>query len=128
VGFLPLLCAVLGISVAYLFYYHNHGLADRVATKWPRLYNFSLNKGFVDELYNWLFVARALTIGRIFWKKGDGKIIDRYGPDGMTAVSVAVAQLAGRLQTGYVYHYAFAMLVGIVALTSWLLISKGYSL
>lgn len=126
--FLLLLCAILGISVAYLFYYHNHGLADRVATRWRRLYNFSLNKGFVDEFYNWLFVARAFTIGRFFWKKGDGKIIDRYGPDGVTAVSVAVAQFAGRLQTGYVYHYAFSMLVGIVALTTWLLISRGYNL
>ena len=92
------------------------------------LYNFSLNKGFVDEVYNRLFVARALALGWVFWKKGDEKIIDRYGPDGFTTVSMFIAQLAARLQTGYVTHYAFAMLLGIVALTTWLLISKVYNL
>jgi NADH-quinone oxidoreductase subunit L len=128
VRFLPLVCAIMGISIAYLFYYQNQIIPDRLALKWPRLYNFSLNKGFVDEVYNRLFVARALALGWVFWKKGDEKIIDRYGPDGFTTVSMFIAQLAARLQTGYVTHYAFAMLLGIVALTTWLLISKVYNL
>jgi NADH-quinone oxidoreductase subunit L len=125
VTFLPLLCAVLGISMAYLFYYNNQEIPQRLAIRWKGLYQFSLNKGFVDELYDWLFVRRMFTIGKIFWKKGDRQLIDAYGPDGVTTVSLEVAKLSGRLQTGYVYHYAFAMLVGIVALTTWLLISKG---
>lgn len=123
--FLPLICAILGITVAYLFYYANPQIPERLATRWKRVYVFSLNKGFVDEFYDWLFVRRALTIGRLFWKKGEGQIIDRFGPDGVTALSLGIARFAARLQTGYVYHYAFAMLVGIVALTSWLLIVKG---
>jgi len=83
----------------------------------------------VDELYDWLFVRPTLALGWLFWKKGDGQIIDRFGPDGMMTASLRLSHFLGRLQTGYVYHYAFAMLVGIVALVSvlalWLLMVKG---
>ncbi|MBX9804765.1 MAG: NADH-quinone oxidoreductase subunit L [Alphaproteobacteria bacterium] len=126
VFFLPLLCAILGISLAYRFYYSDQDLPNRLAARWQRLYSFSLNKGFVDELYDWLFVSRALSVGQLFWKKGDGVVIDGFGPDGVTKVSLGVANLAGRLQTGYVYHYAFAMLAGLVALTTWLIVAKGF--
>lgn len=119
---LPFLCAMLGIAVAYLFYDRNPEIPDRLAARWRRLYLFSLNKGFVDELYERLFVRQLLRLGCLFWKKGDEQGIDRFGPNGITSASLGIARLARRLQTGYVYHYAFAMLVGIVALTSWLLI------
>lgn len=122
--FLPLLCALLGIMSAYLFYDTNHQIPDRLAAQWNRLYSFSLNKGFVDELYEKLFVQPSLRLGRLLWKKGDEQIIDRFGPNGVTLASFWLARLARRLQTGYVYHYAFAMLVGIVGLTLWLLIVR----
>jgi NADH-quinone oxidoreductase subunit L len=78
----------------------------------------------VDECYDWLFVRRVLAVGRSLWKTGDRQVIDRFGPNGVTVASLGIARFMGRLQTGFVYHYAFAMLVGIVALTSWLLIVK----
>ena len=126
--FLPVFCSILGITIAYIFYYRNLELPNRLAARWRGLYTFSLNKGFVDELYDWLFVRRILKIGLLFWKRGDGQIIDRFGPDGVTRLSLGIAQFMGRLQTGYVYHYAFAMLVGLVAITSWLLITGAYNL
>lgn len=120
--FIPVLCAILGIVIAYIFYCRNLEAPNRLAVRWKRLYAFSLNKGFVDELYDWLLVRRTLKLGLLFWKRGDGQVIDGFGPDGVSRVSLGIAQLMGRLQTGYVYHYAFAMLVGLVAITSWLLI------
>ncbi len=126
---LPLLCAVLGMTVAYYFYDKNETIPDRLAVRWNLLYCFSLNKGFVDELYDRLFVRPALALGWLFWQKGDGRIIDRFGPDGMMMASLRLSRFMGRLQTGYVYHYAFVMLVGIVALLSalglWLSMVKG---
>ncbi len=121
----PVLCAIFGVTIAYVFYYRNLDMPNRLAARWKGLYIFSLNKGFVDELYDWLFVRRIVQIGQLFWKRGDGQVIDGFGPDGVATVSRGIAQLMGRLQTGYVYHYAFAMLVGLVAITSWLLIAGG---
>ena len=123
----PIFCAILGILVAYMFYYKNPNLPNRLAARWKGLYTFSLNKGFVDELYDWLFVRRVLKLGFLFWKRGDGQVIDRFGPDGVAQVSLQIARLMGRMQTGYVYHYAFAMLVGLVAITSWILIAGAHN-
>ena len=75
-----------------------------------------LNKWYFDELYDFIFVRPALWLGRLFWKGGDGRIIDGLGPDGVSARVLDAARSAVRLQTGYVYHYAFAMLLGVVAL------------
>jgi NADH-quinone oxidoreductase subunit L len=122
---LPLLCAFLGISLAYLFYVWKPTLPSILATRFARLYSGSLNKWFVDELYQKIVVNPALGLGRFFSQTGDKQIIDRWGPDGIAAASLGLAHLAGRLQTGYVYHYAFAMLIGIVALISWILIMQG---
>ena len=87
----------------------------------PALYRFLLHKWYFDELYDFLFVRPAFAIGRLFWKGGDGAIIDGFGPDGVSARVLDVARNAVRLQTGYVYHYAFAMLLGAAALTTWYL-------
>jgi NADH-quinone oxidoreductase subunit L len=125
---LPVLCAILGITLAYVFYYKDLDLPNRLAVRWKKLYRFSLNKGFVDELYEWLFVRRVLKLGVLFWKRGDTQVIDRFGPDGVARVSLGIARFMGRVQTGYVYHYAFVMLVGLVAITSWILIAGAYNL
>jgi NADH-quinone oxidoreductase subunit L len=121
---LPMVLAGGGIAIAYLFYYFQFNFPDRFMGRFGSLYRFSLNKWYVDDLYDWLFVRRAFSMGRRFWKRGDERIIDRFGPDGVTAASLGIARLMGRLQTGYVYHYAFAMLIGIVVLTSWLFLAK----
>ena len=123
----PVFCAILGILVAYIFYYKNPNLPNRLAARCKGLYTFSLNKGFVDELYDWLFVRRVLKLGFLFWRRGDAQIIDRFGPDGVAQVSLQIARLMGRMQTGYVYHYAFVMLVGLVAITSWILIAGAHN-
>jgi NADH-quinone oxidoreductase subunit L len=75
----------------------------------------SFNKWYFDELYNILFVKASMKLGMIFWKRGDENIIDRYGPDGVSAAVVRVAQKFKQYQTGYLYHYAFVMLIGLSA-------------
>jgi NADH-quinone oxidoreductase subunit L len=81
-----------------------------------------LNKWYFDELYDAIFVRPAFWLGFAFWKKGDGAVIDGLGPDALAANTIKMAQRAGALQTGYIYHYAFAMLIGVVAFVTWYLV------
>ncbi|MEQ9332712.1 NADH-quinone oxidoreductase subunit L [Thalassobaculum sp.] len=117
----PLVVGVAGIGLAYLMYMFRTELPGMLAARFRPVYLFLLNKWYFDELYDWLFVKRSWQAGLAFWRGGDQGIIDAYGPDGISAVARLVAARAGRLQTGYVYHYAFAMLIGVVALVSWYL-------
>ena len=66
-----------------------------------------------------------MWLGRFLWKKGDGAVIDGLGPDGVSARVVDVTNRVVRLQTGYVYHYAFAMLIGVAGLVTWYLMARG---
>ena len=93
-------------------------IVDRAAPKAladanPAALPLPLNKWYFDELYDFLFVRRRSGVGRLFWKGGDGCIIDGLGPDGVSARVLDVTRNVVRLQTGYVYHYAFAMLLGV---------------
>jgi NADH-quinone oxidoreductase subunit L len=108
-----------GLALAYLFYIRDRTLPNRVATMNQPAYQFLLNKWYFDELYNFLFVRPAFWLGRLFWKQGDGAIIDGLGPDGVAASVGGITTQVVRLQTGYVYHYAFAMLIGLAAIISW---------
>jgi len=83
------------------------------------LYAFLLNKWYFDELYDFLFVQPAKRLGRFLWKTGDGAIIDGLGPDGISARVVDITNRVVKLQTGYLYHYAFAMLIGVAAFVTW---------
>ena len=89
------------------------------------IYLFFLNKWYFDELYDWLFVKPAMRLGRILWKTGDGRIIDGLGPDGIAARVVDVTGRVVRLQTGYVYHYAFAMMIGVALITAYFMFQGG---
>ena len=80
-----------------------------------------LNKWYFDELYDAIFVRPAFAIGRGLWKGGDGALIDGVGPDGVAAATLRIARGAVRLQTGYIFHYAFAMLIGVLILVTWYL-------
>ncbi|MDE2579936.1 MAG: NADH-quinone oxidoreductase subunit L [Hyphomicrobiales bacterium] len=122
VGYLPFAMMVLGFLVALWFYILAPGTADALARANPLLYRFLLNKWYFDELYNVLFVRPAFWLGRLFWKEGDGRIIDGLGPDGVAATVQDVTRNVVRLQTGYLYHYAFAMLMGVAAFISWYLL------
>ena len=85
------------------------------------LYRFVLNKWYFDELYKLVFIRPAFYIGRGLWKSGDGSVIDGVGPDGIAAATLDLAKRAGRIQSGFVYHYAFAMLIGVVVFATWFL-------
>ena len=123
--YLPLLLAVTGIGIAYLFYIAKPGLPGRVAGQVRGLYLFLLNKWYFDELYDRIFIAPAKRLGVGLWKSGDGELIDGVGPDGVAAAVINLARRASRLQTGFVYHYAFAMLIGVAALVTWYMVGLG---
>jgi len=100
-------------------------LPARTARAFKPIYNLFYNKWYFDELYDFLFVRPAFRIGRVFWKIGDGQIIDGLGPDGISNLSMRIGVLARRLQTGYLYHYAFAILIGVALLVTYFMYSRG---
>jgi NADH-quinone oxidoreductase subunit L len=118
-----IVAAVAGVAAAFFAYMMRPALPGRLARRLRPLYLFLYNKWYFDELYDRLFVRPAGLIGRGFWKGGDGAIIDGLGPDGLAATTLNLARRAGRIQSGYVYHYAFAMLIGVVVLITWYLIA-----
>ena len=122
VKYLPLAMGVGGIALAYLMYMAAPGLPAAVAGRFQAIYRFVLNKWYFDELYDLLFVRPAFFIGRAFWKGGDGALIDGVGPDGIAAATLTLARRAAALQSGYLYHYAFAMLAGVVVMVTWYLL------
>jgi len=115
----PLTVTAIGFAAAWWVYIANEGMGARIAARKGPVWSFLYNKWYFDELYDATFVRAAQVLGDLFWKGGDQKIIDGLGPDGVSAVSYAVGRRTGRFQTGYVYHYAFVMLVGVVALLSY---------
>ncbi len=116
---LPTLLMVFGFFVAAIFYLLAPSIPARLAQALKPVYEFLLNKWYFDELYDLIFVRPAFWLGRLFWKGGDGAIIDRLGPDGVAARVVDVTGRVVKLQSGYIYHYAFAMLVGLAAVITW---------
>ena len=124
VKWLPLVSGAVGIALATLFYLGRTGLPRLLAARARPLYLFLLNKWYFDELYDRLFVRPALYLGQGLWKAGDQAVIDGVGPDGVAAAARDIARRAGRLQSGYLYHYAFAMLIGVVVLVSWYLFAE----
>ena len=117
----PLVVSTLGLAAAFYIYVLREGLGARMAAKEGPVWTFLYNKWFFDELYNATFVRGARGLGDLFWKVGDQKLIDGLGPNGVAAVSGAVGRRTGRLQTGFVYHYAFVMLLGVAGLLSFAL-------
>ncbi|WP_454647141.1 NADH-quinone oxidoreductase subunit L [Bradyrhizobium liaoningense] len=125
IAFLPTVMMVLGFLVSYLFYIRRPYLPVELAKTQPMLYQFLLNKWYFDELYDVIFVRPAKWIGYQLWKKGDGFIIDGFGPDGVSARVLDVTRNVVKIQTGYLYHYAFAMLIGAAGLITWFMFGFG---
>jgi NADH-quinone oxidoreductase subunit L len=121
VKWLPLLVGLAGIALAVVLYVWRTDVPGKLAARFQGLYQFLLNKWYFDELYDWLLVRPAFRVGRGLWKGGDGALIDGVGPDGVAAAAVRIARGAVRLQTGYLFHYVFAMLLGVLFLISWYL-------
>jgi len=121
----PTLMMAVGAYIAYVFYIRRPYLPHDLAQQQPLLYQFLLNKWYFDELYDLIFVRPAKRIGYFLWKVGDGYIIDGFGPDGVSARVLDVTRNVVRLQTGYLYHYAFAMLIGVAGLITWFIFGLG---
>jgi NADH-quinone oxidoreductase subunit L len=115
----PFIAMVIGFVVSWLFYIRNPELPKRLAEQHQPVYQFLLNKWYFDELYDLIFVRPAKWLGRFLWKKGDGWAIDGFGPDGVSARVMDTANRIVKLQSGFVYHYAFAMLLGAAFLITW---------
>lgn len=118
IQWLPFGMFLIGLSIAYLLYMSNRTLPGQLATKFPRVYLFLLNAWYFDALYDRLFVRPAKAIGMGLWKTGDVKIIDDYGVNGVARGIGNWSQALSRMQSGYVYHYAFAMLIGVLVLVT----------
>ena len=114
----PVVGGVVGIALAWHFYIRRTDIPATLAKVNHEAYLFLLNKWYFDELFDLTLVNPAKWLGRLLWKGGDGRIIDGIGPDGISALVVRVARRASALQSGYLYHYAFAMLIGVAALVT----------
>ena len=123
----PFALTVIGFVIAWYYYVLHPELPPLIAAKQGMLYVFLYHKWYFDELYDFIFVRPAKRLGYYLWKIGDGMIIDGLGPDGVSARVLNATWAAVRLQSGYVYHYAFVMLAGIAVFISWFLFATGRS-
>ena len=117
----PLLAALAGFGAAFLFYIVNPGIPENLTRRGAWIYRFLFNKWYFDELYHFIAVRPAFALGRLFWQKGDVGLIDGIGPNGIARRVLNLTAVARTFQTGYLYHYAFAMLGGLTLMTSWIL-------
>jgi len=116
---------LIGFVFAFWFYIRNPALPKQLAENQRPLYLFLKNKWYFDELYAFVFIQPAMWIGKQLWKKGDGDVIDGT----INGVSMGIVpfftRLAGRAQSGYIFTYAFAMVIGIAVLVTWMTLSGG---
>ncbi len=121
----PFVAMLLGLGLAYQFYIRDTSMPRRLAETFPGAYQFLLNKWYFDEIYEALLVRPAMAVGRFFWKRGDGTVID----GGINGLAMGIipffTRLAGRAQSGFVYHYATAMVLGIVLIVTFVTLAGG---
>ncbi len=125
ISFMPTVMMVIGFIIAWYFYIKKPALPVELARQHEFLYRFLLNKWYFDELYDIIFVRPVKWIGYTLWKRGDGWLIDGFGPNGVSARVLDISRNVVRIQTGYLYHYAFAMLIGAAAFITWFMFSAG---
>jgi len=121
----PFIAMVLGFGLAWLFYVRATALPAALAQRLRPLYLFVLNKWYFDELYDLIFTRMAKWIGGLLWRRGDGTMIDGTINGVAMGIIPMLTRLAGRLQSGFVFHYAFAMVAGIVILATWMTLQGG---
>ena len=119
VKLLPIGLAFGGVLLAVLLYGIMPGMPAKIASAFRPVHLLFLNKWYFDEIYDAIFVRPAVRFGQLLWQRGDKDTIDGFGPDGMSGLVYRVSGFCARLQTGFVFHYAFAMLIGVVVLVSW---------
>ena len=114
---------VIAIPLSFYYFILNTKVLEEIKITNLPLYNFLLNKWYIDELYEIVFVTPAKKIGSFLWKKGDEGTIDRFGPDGISRIIKVISDKAGRFQTGFIYDYAFVMLIGLSILLTYLILN-----
>lgn len=122
---LPLLMGLLGIGLAYLAYLLRPGIPEKIKTMFAAPYTLFFNKWFFDEIYHALFVKPAFKLGQVFWTAGDQNVIDRLGPDGSAKAVRKLAGVLSRFQSGYVFQYAFVMMIAVIGIVSWFVFKSG---
>jgi NADH-quinone oxidoreductase subunit L len=128
VKLMPLLAGLAGIGLGFLVYMFKKGIPAVMVRLFKPLHTLFFNKWFFDELYDKLFVKNAILLGRLFWFVGDQNTIDRIGPDGSAKATKNIATLMSKFQTGYVYQYAFVMMIAVIGLISWFVFRAGHGL
>jgi NADH-quinone oxidoreductase subunit L len=132
VALLPTLMMALGFAVAWLSYIAYPDTPRKAMHAFRPIHAFLYNKWYIDELYDLIFVRPFKWLARVLWKVGDGRIIDGLGPDGISARVIDITNRVVRLQTGFVYHYAFVMLIGIAVIITyfawvyWATVGRGF--
>jgi len=121
----PLFVTVFGFALAWYLYIRHAGFGAQLAARKGPLHSFLSNKWYFDEIYHFVFVRGTAALGDLFWKVGDKRIIDGFGPNGFAASAMAIARRLSKAQSGFLYHYAFVMLIGVVALTIWAMTGAG---
>ena len=122
VKMLPVILASSGVAIAVVCYAIFTGLPAQFVRLFSPLHTLFYNKWYFDDFYDLIFVKPAIRLGGFFWERGDRDTIDGFGPDGMSALVYRISGACSRIQTGFVFHYAFAMLIGVVVLVSWYLL------
>ena len=114
---------MIAIPVSFYYFVINTRILEEFKNTNLPLYNFLLNKWYIDELYELIFIKPIKKVGVFFWKTGDQGIIDKFGPDGVSKIIKMISNKAARFQTGYIYDYAFAMLIGLSILLTYLILN-----
>ena len=121
--FLTPIIVISAIPISYYLFLKNEKILKDLVLKNQSIYNFLVNKWYFDELYNYVFVEPIKKIGLLLWTRGDINTIDKYGPDGLSRLIKAISDKAVNFQSGYLYHYAFVMLVGFSILLTYLILT-----
>jgi NADH-quinone oxidoreductase subunit L len=114
---------IISIPISYYYFVSNTKILEEFKNTNLPLYNFLLNKWYIDELYEVIFIKSAKKLGSFFWKQGDLGLIDRFGPDGISKLIKKISDKASLFQTGFIYDYAFAMLIGLSILLTYLILN-----
>ena len=114
---------ILTIPITYYYFIYNPKILEEFKKTNLPLYNFLLNKWYIDEFYDFIIVKPIKKVGSFFWKKGDIGTIDRFGPDGISKLIKIISNKTGRFQTGFIYDYAFVMLLGLSLLLTYLILN-----
>jgi NADH-quinone oxidoreductase subunit L len=121
----PTIAMIVGFIISYKFYIKNKDIPFNLSKEHDLLYNFLYNKWYFDELYNFIFVKPTMKIAKIFWINGDENIINKYGPDGIVRRINQITKRIVKIQTGFIYHYAFSMIIGVSIMITFYMFLSG---